>query len=55
MKIIHYLKARLLEKTTWAGVVVAVTGGSALATPYSWIAIAAGVFAVIVPESGRAE
>jgi menaquinone-dependent protoporphyrinogen IX oxidase len=49
---IAYVKARLLERTTWAGVVIAVTGGSALAAPYSWIAIAAGVIAVIVPNKG---
>lgn len=55
MKIIRYLKARLLENSTWFGIGVAVTGGSALATPYSWIAIAAGVIAVLVPGVGEAE
>lgn len=48
-KAIGYVKARLFEKGTWAGVVVAVTGGAALSEPYSWLAIAAGILAVLAP------
>jgi len=50
MKALKYLKARLGEKSTWAGIVVAVTGGAALSAPYSWLAIGAGVVGVLVPD-----
>ena len=50
LKIVEYIKARLNEKTTWAGVVAAVTAGAALEIPYSWLVIAAGVIAVVVPS-----
>lgn len=49
-----YLKARLGERSTWAGVGAAVVGGSALAHPFNWLAIAAGVIAVLVPGKGAA-
>ena len=47
----EYVRNRLREKTTWAGVTAAIIGGSALAAPYSWLAIAAGIIAVLVPLS----
>lgn len=46
-----YIKNRLLEKSTWAGVVTAITAGAVLDAPYSWLAIAAGVVMVLVPTS----
>jgi hypothetical protein len=45
-----YLKRRLSERSTWAAIGVAVTGAAALASPYSWIVIAAGVIGVLVPS-----
>lgn len=50
VKTLEYIKARLNEKTTWAGVVAAVTAGAALDAPYSWLVIAAGVIAILVPS-----
>jgi hypothetical protein len=52
MKVIAYVKARIGEHSTWASIVLAVTGGAALASPYSWLAIAAGVIGALVP-TGR--
>lgn len=54
MKALRYLRARLSERSTWAGIVVAVTGGAALPSPYSWLAIAAGAIGAILPERGPA-
>lgn len=47
-----YLGKRLLEKSTWAGVVAAVTGASAIAMPWAAFAIACGIIAILVPTSG---
>lgn len=52
---IGYIKARLAEKSTWMGIGVAITGGAALAAPYSYLFIATGVLAALVPTSGSAE
>lgn len=46
---VKYIKNRLQEKGTWAGIVAAITAGASLEVPYSWLVIAAGVLAVIVP------
>lgn len=54
MRVIGYIKARLAEASTWAGIVAAITGGATLAAPYSWLAIAAGTIAVLVPTRGAA-
>lgn len=51
--LVRYIKNRLCEKTTWAGIVVAITGGAALDSPYSWCAIAAGTIAAILPGPGE--
>lgn len=50
LKLAKYLKARLCEKSTWAAVVIAVTGGAALDAPYSYLAIGAGVIGALVPS-----
>ena len=50
-RVIGYLKRRLTEKSTWAGVVAAISGGSLLSAPYSYLAIAAGIIGVLVPEN----
>ncbi len=46
----NYIRERLAEKSTWAGIGVAVAGGAALAAPYSWLAIGVGIIAVLVPN-----
>lgn len=51
MKVLRYLKARLGESSTWAGVVTAATGASALNEPWSYVAMGAGVIMVLVPTS----
>lgn len=51
--IFSYIKARLEERTTWAAVTLAITGGAALPSPYSWLAIAAGVIGALTPTSGQ--
>ncbi len=54
MKALGYLKARLAERSSWAGIGTAIVGGSALASPFNWLAIGAGVIATLVPTTGRA-
>lgn len=45
-----YLWKRLGEKTTWAGIGAIVTGAAVVPAPYSWIVIACGVVAFLVPR-----
>ncbi len=52
MRLAAYLRARLEERSTWAGIGSAIVGGSALPSPFSWLAIAAGAIALLVP-TGR--
>lgn len=47
---IGYIKARLSERSTWIGIVAAATGAAALAAPWSYVAMAAGAIAAIIPE-----
>lgn len=47
-----YVKARLCERSTWAAVGVAIAGGAALPSPFSWMAIAVGVIGALTPTSG---
>ena len=49
MKILRYLKDRLDERSTWVGIGAAITGAAALSSPFSWLAIATGTVAVLVP------
>lgn len=51
-KLVNYLWARLLEKSTWAGFVLAIGGGIAFPHPWDYVAIAFGMIGVIVPEKG---
>jgi hypothetical protein len=46
---IQYLRNRLSEGSTWAGIGAAVAGGAAFAAPFSWIIIGVGVVACLVP------
>lgn len=47
-----YLRCRLRERGTWIAIGAAVTGAAALSSPYSWMAIAAGVVAALLPTPG---
>ncbi len=49
---IGYIKARLNERSTWAAMTIAITGGAALPSPYSWLAIAVGILGAIIPTGG---
>ena len=53
MKTIEYIKARLGEKSTWASIMVGVTGAAALAAPWSYAFIAVAVIGAVVPSPGN--
>lgn len=53
MTVLAYLKARLSERTSWAGIGAAIAGGSALSAPFNWLAVSACVIAVLIPASGE--
>lgn len=53
MNPIPYLVRRLSEKSTYAGIALAVTGAAALSSPYSWIVIGLGVCGVLAPSPGK--
>lgn len=48
---LDYIKARAGEASTWASIVAAITAGATLPSPYSWLAIGAGVVGVLTPTS----
>ncbi len=52
MAVISYIKARLGERSTWAAISAAVVGAAAVAAPYSYILIAAGIIGAVAPTSG---
>ena len=47
---LFYLKRRIGEPSTWAGIVAIITGAAALSPPYSWLVIAAGTIGALVAE-----
>ena len=51
---LEYLKARLAEQSTWIGISAVVTGAAVVPEPYSWLVIAAGVIACLVPGRAKA-
>ena len=53
MTLLAYLKARLVERSSWAGIGAAIAGGSTLSTPFNWLAVGAGVVAVLIPARGE--
>lgn len=55
MKALRYLKARLKEKTTWAGIGGVIAGASVLTPPWDTVAVVIGVLMVFAPEPGKAE
>ncbi len=55
MNPLSYLRRRLSEKSTYAGIALAVTGAAALSAPFSWIVIGLGVCGVLAPTKGDDE
>jgi hypothetical protein len=51
-KALEYLKARLGEKSTYAGILTAIAGASQLSPPWSYASIVVGVVMVLVPTKG---
>lgn len=46
---LEYLKARLGEKSTYAGILTAIAGASALTPPWSYASMAVGTVMVLIP------
>jgi hypothetical protein len=53
MRIVAYVKARLAERSTWAGVIGGFTGASALSEPWSYAAGVAGAIMALMPEQPK--
>jgi len=53
LTLLSYLKARLLEGSTWTAFGVAAAGAAALSAPWSYIAIGCGVIAALVPTTEK--
>lgn len=53
LKLVSYLKARLVEKSTWAAVGIGVTGAAALELPWSYVFIAIAVIGALVPTTAK--
>lgn len=49
--VVGYVKARLLEKSTWLGISAGVTAAAALTPPYSYMVIGIAVVMAILPTS----
>jgi hypothetical protein len=54
-KVLSYLKARLGERTTYAGILTAIAGASQLVSPWSYASIVVGVVMVLIPTKGGDE
>lgn len=52
---IQYIRKRMNEASTYAGIVTAIAFGSTLEHPWDYVAIAIGVLGVVVPTSKPAE
>lgn len=48
---IQYIRNRLNEASTYAGIVTAIAFGSTLEHPWDYVAIAIGVLGVVVPTT----
>lgn len=46
-----YLRARLREASTWTGVSAAIAAAAMLPSPYSWLVMACGIVAVLLPTA----
>ena len=49
--LIRYVKARLLEKSTWLGISAGVAAAAALSPPWSYVTIAIAAIMAILPTS----
>jgi hypothetical protein len=47
---IHYIRARLQERSTWLLISAGVVTAAALASPWSYVAAVVGVIAALVPD-----
>lgn len=47
---IAFIKARLSERSTWMLIGAGVTAASALPAPWSYVSVAVGVIAALVPD-----
>jgi hypothetical protein len=53
-KLISYIKARLSERSTWAGISAAIVAAAAVAAPFSYMLMAVGIVMAFVPTGGTA-
>lgn len=53
MRALQWLKARLSERSTWAGIVGGITGAAMLPEPWNWLALAAGTVMSVIPEKEK--
>jgi hypothetical protein len=49
-RVAAYIRARLIEKSTLAGLSAAVAAGAVVPSPYSYVIIFIGILAVFIPE-----
>lgn len=54
MHLIHYLKARLGERSTYLLIGTGIAGAAALASPWAYVAAVVGTIAALVPDGGIA-
>lgn len=54
-KLVAYVRARLLEKSTWVGVSAGVAGAAALAPPWSYVTVAIAVVMALLPTTTTSE
>jgi len=50
---IAYLRARLGERSTWAGISAGTVAASVLSSPWSYVVAVIGVIMVLVPEQAK--
>lgn len=54
MKLLHYIKDRLDERSTWLLIGTGVTGAAALEWPWSLIVALIGTVAALIPDKADA-
>lgn len=50
MRLINYLRDRMIERTTWASIAAAIVGAAALPLPFSYLMIGVGIVGTLVPS-----
>jgi len=48
--VLRYIRARMNERSTWMLIGTGIAGAAALASPWSYAAVAVGVVAAFVPD-----